>query len=88
MKLNVNSAVHAQESGLTPSDAKVLAGALTYQDRTVREIMTPMEEVFSLPIDACLDKPTIIGILKRGHTRIPVYDGSPQNMCARRPCPG
>ena len=106
VKLNVESAAHAKESGLTSEDARLLGGALTFRDRTVGEVMTPIERVYMLPIDTALDKrnarvrhpradtvlecrwhamqvldrDAFLGILERGHTRIPVYDGDRANI--------
>ena len=82
IKLNVESEAHAAESGLTKADMRVLAGALTYQDHVVADVMTNLADVFSLSIEAELDKDTILSILSRGNTRIPVYDGAPSSIVA------
>lgn len=122
VKLNVEDAAHAAESGLTAADMKLVSGALTYQDQTVEDVMTPLEDCFTLPIEvrpcpspskatlvfsgashldllrppcACgpphptqlmmqsiLDRDTIMAILARGHTRIPVYDGAKSHIVA------
>mmetsp|Transcript_31453 Transcript_31453/g.52050 ORF Transcript_31453/g.52050 Transcript_31453/m.52050 type:complete len:405 (+) Transcript_31453:80-1294(+) len=82
IKLNSMSPDHAAESGLTKADAKLLGGALTFKDRTVGEVMTPLDTVFSLPMDSVLDEQTFMDILKRGHTRIPIYDGEKSNIVA------
>ncbi|CAK0847174.1 unnamed protein product, partial [Prorocentrum cordatum] len=82
VKLSAEDPSHAHSSGLNQEDAKVLTGALTFQDRTVRQVMTPISQVFSLPKDAVLDRDTFLAILQKGHTRIPVYDGEPTNIFA------
>ena len=82
IKLNAESAVHAKESGLTKEDAKILGGALTFQDRSVSDVMTPLSRCFSLPIDTILDRQAFLDILQKGHTRIPVYDGEMTNVVA------
>jgi len=82
IKLNVESAAHAKGSGLTKADGRLLGGALTFKDRTVGEVMTPLSQVYSLPLTAVLDEPTFLAILQRGHTRIPIYDGEPTNIVA------
>ena len=51
VKLNVEDAAHAAESGLTAADMKLVSGALTYQDQTVEDVMTPLEDCFTLPIE-------------------------------------
>ena len=82
IKLNVESAAHAKESGLTKEDAKILGGALTFKDTNVAQVMTPLEKVFSLPIDTVLNEKTFLQILEKGHTRVPVYDGDETNIVA------
>lgn len=82
VKLNVESAEHAKASGLTKADGRLLGGALTFKEKSVSEVMTPKEEIFSLPITAVLDQPTFLTILSKGHTRIPVYDGERSNIVA------
>jgi len=82
VKLNVESVVHAKESGLTKEDAQLLGGALTFKDKLVNDVMTPIERVYSLPIDTVLDRTTFLGILEKGHTRIPVYEDEPDNVIA------
>ncbi|GAA5958047.1 hypothetical protein JCM8115_001112 [Rhodotorula mucilaginosa] len=45
--------------------------------KVVRDAMTPLSSVFSLPIDTKLDYSTLGRILKAGHSRIPVYEEVP-----------
>ena len=52
VRLNVEDARHAKESGLTLDDGRLLAGALTYKDHTIGEVMTPLEATYALPVDA------------------------------------
>ena len=73
IRLNVESGEHAKHSGLTKDDGRLLGGALTYRDRCVGDVMTPLDAVFALPVDAVLDKATLLSILTEGHTRVPVY---------------
>ena len=82
IRLNVESAQHAVQSGLTRDDAQLLGGALTFKDHTVGDVMTKLEACFCLPSDTVLNKETILTILQRGHTRIPVYEGHPSNIIA------
>eukprot|EP00802_Teleaulax_amphioxeia_P006391 Tamp_06395.p1 GENE.Tamp_06395~~Tamp_06395.p1 ORF type:complete len:497 (-),score=95.88 Tamp_06395:1120-2610(-) len=82
IRLNVTNPQHAKESGLTQEDGKVLVGALTYKDRTVGQVMTPLDQTFALPLSSVLDQDTFREILSRGHTRIPVYEGEKSNLVA------
>jgi len=60
IKLNVTDPAHLAASDLTAEDARLLGGALTFKDRRVGEVMTPLNKVFSLPIDAVLDEETFL----------------------------
>lgn len=75
IRLNVEDPHHAKESGLTQEDGRLLGGALMYKDRTIGDVMTPLQAVFALPMDTRLDRDTLLSILSEGHTRIPVYVG-------------
>ncbi|WWC66089.1 uncharacterized protein I303_108711 [Kwoniella dejecticola CBS 10117] len=48
-------------------------GALDLAQKSVKEAMTPIEDVFMLPIEAKLDYETLGHVVKSGHSRIPVY---------------
>jgi CBS domain-containing protein len=51
-------------------------------DKTVGEVMTKAEDVFMLSIDAKLDRELLKTMLKKGHSRIPVYVNEPGNVVA------
>ncbi|KAK9464265.1 hypothetical protein V1512DRAFT_130094 [Lipomyces arxii] len=51
-----------------------MRGALEMQNKDVRSAMTRIHDVFMLDINAILDKPTLVKIMERGHSRIPVYE--------------
>jgi len=81
VRLNVESEEHRLQSGLSVADASLLTGALTYKDKNVGDVMTQMEHCFCLPSDAKLDQETLFSILRRGHTRIPIYEaGNPSKI--------
>ncbi|WWC92621.1 uncharacterized protein L201_007580 [Kwoniella dendrophila CBS 6074] len=48
-------------------------GALDLAQKSVKEAMTPIDQVFMLPIEAKLDYETLGHVVKSGHSRIPVY---------------
>lgn len=58
----------------------VVAGALLYQDITVKEVMTPIENAYMLAADARLGYDVIAEIFKTGFSRIPVYEVSKNNI--------
>ncbi|XP_053573791.1 metal transporter CNNM3 [Bombina bombina] len=53
-------------------------GAL--KNRTVEDILTPVNECFMLPNDALLDFSTMSSIMESGYTRIPVYENERSNI--------
>lgn len=52
---------------------QITQGALDLARKTVKDSMTPIEQVFMLPIEAKLDYETLGHVVKSGHSRIPVY---------------
>eukprot|EP00930_Biecheleria_cincta_P040843 TRINITY_DN2796_c0_g3_i1.p1 TRINITY_DN2796_c0_g3~~TRINITY_DN2796_c0_g3_i1.p1 ORF type:complete len:622 (+),score=104.64 TRINITY_DN2796_c0_g3_i1:57-1922(+) len=52
---------------------QVVEGALKFRERTVRDVMTPVEDTYMLPGDTRLSYETIRDIHKLGFSRIPVY---------------
>ena len=83
VRLNLTDKAHNEQSGLTSQDGKLLVGALSYADVQVGDVMTPLERVFSLPYDATLDHSTIVTVLNKGHTRIPIYrEADPSQIVA------
>ncbi|KAJ4829137.1 DUF21 domain-containing protein [Turnera subulata] len=76
--------IHSQEAGkggeLTHDETTIISGALDLTEKTAEEAMTPIESTFSLDVDSKLDWEAIGKILARGHSRVPVYSGSPKNI--------
>merc|ERR1719329_657552 len=75
IRLNSNDPVRAKEMGMNVEEAKVVEGALTYQEQPVHKIMTALEDVFAIDINAVLNKDTFERIMESGHSRVPVYEG-------------
>ncbi|XP_073019628.1 DUF21 domain-containing protein At5g52790-like [Primulina eburnea] len=76
--------MHGNEAGkggeLTHDETTIISGALDLTEKTARDAMTPLSEVFSLDLNAKLDNDTIDLVISRGHSRIPVYSVSPTNI--------
>lgn len=53
--------------------ATMAQGALGLRDKTVKDVMTPIDDVFMLPIETNLDYETLTKVVRSGHSRIPVY---------------
>lgn len=62
--------------GIEETEFKILTGALDFKDKVVKDIMVPLNDVFSLDINSILDFETFKLILHQGYSRIPVYEGS------------
>lgn len=71
-------AMHAEMGGhggdLNTDVVTIMGATLDLQIKSVRDAMTPMKDVFQLPITSKLDYETLGQILKAGHSRIPVYE--------------
>jgi len=64
---------HQQTNVLDESQARVIEGALRFDDKTVKDVMTPLDKVYMLEEDDLLDYDTIADIYRAGHSRIPVH---------------
>lgn len=65
---------------LENDELNIIFGALELTKKTAAHIMTRIEDVYMLPYNAVLDFETMSEIVKRGYTRIPVYEGNKQNI--------
>ncbi|VEL15121.1 unnamed protein product [Protopolystoma xenopodis] len=61
-------------------EVKIITGALSLFKKTVKDIMTPLEHIFMISYNACLDFDMTNEIIANGFTRIPVYEGTRQNI--------
>jgi metal transporter CNNM len=65
-----------KESEIDADEERIIKGALSYSDKKVEDIMTPRTEIFALKYDENSDKKIIAKIKSSGHSRIPVYKES------------
>ncbi|KAH7575484.1 hypothetical protein ACOSP7_004884 [Xanthoceras sorbifolium] len=76
--------MHGNEAGkggeLTHDETTIIAGALELSEKTAGDAMTPISEIFSIDINAKLDKNLMDLILEKGHSRVPVYYEEPTNI--------
>ncbi|XP_014664441.1 PREDICTED: putative DUF21 domain-containing protein At1g03270 isoform X3 [Priapulus caudatus] len=68
------------EEPLTEDEVLIIQGALQMRDKTVKDSMVPLESVFMVSIDEKVDRPTLQKILQAGHSRIPLYSGSKEDI--------
>ncbi|XP_044510641.1 DUF21 domain-containing protein At1g47330 isoform X2 [Mangifera indica] len=75
---------HGNEAGkggdLTHDETTIIAGALELTEKTAKDAMTPISKAFSLDLDATLNLDTLNAVMAMGHSRVPVYFGSPTNI--------
>jgi metal transporter CNNM len=65
--------------GYSKDTTAAMTGALLYQDYTVQQIMTPIQNVYMLSSDVKLNYDNILQIFKAGYSRIPIYQGDNKN---------
>ncbi|XP_056160274.1 DUF21 domain-containing protein At5g52790-like [Syzygium oleosum] len=76
--------MHGNKAGkggeLTHDETTIIAGALDMTQKTANDAMTPISDVFCLDTNSKLDEETMGLIIRKGHSRVPVYSGSPINI--------
>lgn len=66
---------------LNQDEVTIIGAVLELRDKAVGDIMTPMNDVFTMSADAVLDEKAMDNILGAGYSRIPIYDpGNTQNF--------
>ncbi|KAI0562847.1 Cyclin M transmembrane [Gracilaria domingensis] len=65
---------------LTKDEITMLGGAFDFSQKTVCEVMTPLNDVFMLEASLSLNFEVMLLVFQSGHSRIPVYDRSRHNI--------
>lgn len=66
---------------LNQDEVTIISAVLDLKDKAVGDIMTPMEDVFTMSADEVLDENTMNTILSAGYSRIPIHEpGNPLNF--------
>ncbi|CAM1506393.1 Fc.00g060340.m01.CDS01 [Cosmosporella sp. VM-42] len=58
---------------LNQDEVTIITAVLDLKDKPVGEVMTPMDDVYTLSEDHILDEKTMDDILSSGYSRIPIY---------------
>lgn len=66
--------------GLDDKEKKLISGALNFNNKKIRDVMTRLEDVFMLDVKSCLNFETIAKIAQEGFSRIPVYEETRDNI--------
>lgn len=61
-------------------EINIITGALKIKKVPVGHVMTKLKDVFMLPLDTIINYQTIMTIVKRGFSRIPVFDRARRNI--------
>lgn len=79
-KLMMMHAARSAETGIGVGEVDLMVGAMELHEKTVAEVMTPIGDVLMLEANERLNDETIQYISDHGHSRIPVYQGSKNNI--------
>jgi len=67
--------IHDPYNDLKKDEVNIIQGALELRSKTVKEVMTPLQNCYMISMNSKLDFKTMQEIMHTGFTRIPVYDG-------------
>ncbi|XP_052811743.1 uncharacterized protein LOC128239234 [Mya arenaria] len=70
---------HAHET-LTRDEVLIIKGALDMTNKQAKDALVPIDCVYMLDIDKTLDHDTMTEILSQSHSRVPVFEGSRDNI--------
>lgn len=68
-----------QDATIAEDEKEMIASIFAFSDKLVREVMVPRIDVAAVPVDAPMATALDV-ILKNGHSRIPVYKGTIDNI--------
>ncbi|KAI9986884.1 hypothetical protein PInf_025853 [Phytophthora infestans] len=68
--------IHEKQEMIDKDESSIIRGAMTFGNKTVRSVMTPVDQLFMAPISAVLDRELIHNILASGFSRILVHGTS------------
>jgi len=72
--------VTEQYNGLEKKEINIVHGALVLKQKNVKDVMTPLDDCYMLPIDTDLNFEALTEIKEQGYSRIPVYEGERNNI--------
>ena len=70
---NENINFNEEKIGLNEDQANLMISALEIKEKKAKDIMIPLNKVYSIDYEQKLSKETIAEILSKGYSRIPVY---------------
>jgi metal transporter CNNM len=69
-----------QSGPLSADEVTILRAVLDLRSKTVKDVMTPLEDVYMLEISQKLDRQTAASLVRAGHSRVPVYINDRQHI--------
>lgn len=70
----------SEHSDVDHDEGRIIEGALSFSDKSVSQVMTPIDKVYAIEKNKILDRKLLINIKKEGFARIPVYDKKIDNI--------
>jgi putative hemolysin len=78
-ELEVLAEIGRREGTLDQEEWQVMSNVMNLDEVNVGQVMTPRTQMIAVPVEASLDDAQTI-MLEEGHLRLPVYDGSIDNV--------
>ncbi|XP_021362887.1 DUF21 domain-containing protein At1g47330-like [Mizuhopecten yessoensis] len=75
-----DSSEEHQGEHLSIDEVLIIQGALDMKTKTVKVAMLPLDDVFMLSITDKMDKATMMIVMEKAHSRVPIYDGPYTNI--------
>lgn len=70
----------APEKPIDEDEERIVLGALTYSEKTAKDILTPRKLLYTLEIETELSQDVLKEIREKGFSRIPVYEKEKDNI--------
>ncbi|KNZ55899.1 hypothetical protein VP01_254g4 [Puccinia sorghi] len=64
---------HIGTDGLNEDEVTIISAVLDLSSKTIVDIMTPIEETFTLGEDSILDEATVTELVSQGYSRVPIH---------------
>ncbi|KAI9605857.1 hypothetical protein H4Q26_004226 [Puccinia striiformis f. sp. tritici PST-130] len=64
---------HIGTDGLNEDEVTIISAVLDLSSKTIVDIMTPIEETFTLGEDSILDEKTVTELVSEGYSRVPIH---------------
>ncbi|MBW0485647.1 hypothetical protein O181_025362 [Austropuccinia psidii MF-1] len=65
---------HIGTDGLNEDEVTIISAVLDLSEKTIVDIMTPIEDTFTLAEDSILDEATVTELVSQGYSRVPIHE--------------